>query len=399
MYQLVFDRKTSVKIAVFGLGYVGLANAVLLAQKHEVVAVDISEDRVETVNRKQSPISDPEIEHFLREANLNLTATTSVAEALVDSEFAIIATPTDYDENQDYFNTSSVESVLGSISDLSSKTTVVIKSTIPIGFTSAVQAKFPELSILFSPEFLREGKALLDNLYPNRIVVGGDANPAMQFAQVLKDCSLREDVPILITAPTEAEAIKLFANTYLAMRVSFFNELDTYALKKGLNTKQIIDGLSLDPRIGNHYNNPSFGYGGYCLPKDTRQLLSNYQDVPQTLITAIVESNKLRMQYMASEILSRQPEIVGIYRLSMKVDSDNFRSSSIQGVMKHILSSGVEVRIFEPNLSSDSFFGAKVVHDFDDFASSSDVIVANRWDTSLEPYENKLFTRDIFQRD
>lgn len=387
------------KIAVFGLGYVGLANAVLLAQKHEVVAVDINSERVAMVNEKVSPISDHEIEKFLAEEDLNLIATTSADLALNDSDFAIIATPTDYDEDRDYFNTASVEYVLESINKISPKTTAVIKSTIPIGFTDSMQARFPAMTILFSPEFLREGRALYDNLHPTRVIAAGHPSRAGQFAELLLNCSFEPDAPLLITNPTEAEAIKLFANTYLAMRVSFFNELDTFALQKGLDAKQIIEGVSLDPRIGNHYNNPSFGYGGYCLPKDTRQLLSNYRDVPQTLITAIVSSNKLRIQFIADEVIARNPKVVGIYRLTMKADSDNFRSSSIQGVMDRLVSQGVEIIIFEPTLDADAYLGSRIIKNLDQFASDCDVILTNRWDEVLNPYRAKVVTRDIYERD
>lgn len=387
------------KVAVFGLGYVGLANAVLLAQQHDVVAVDIDDSKVEIVNSKESPISDREIEEFLKRKSLTLHATTSPKDALTNADLAIIATPTDYDEDRDFFNTSSVEGVLETINKLSPTTTVAIRSTIPIGFTASMHERFPSLSIVFSPEFLREGKALYDNLYPTRIIVSGPDSKAREFAHLLKSCSLKPDAPVLITATTEAEAIKLFSNTFLAMRVSFFNELDTFALKKGLNTKHIIEGVSLDPRIGTHYNNPSFGYGGYCLPKDTKQLLANYREVPQTMISAVVESNKLRMDFIADQILALAPKRVGVYRLTMKASSDNFRSSSIQGVMDRLKMEGIDIWVFEPNWQKSTFAGGTLISEFDVFASDCDLILANRWDPKLQSVREKVFTRDVFERD
>lgn len=388
------------KIAVFGLGYVGLANAVLLADKHEVVAVDIDGGRVSKINRGESPIVDSDIAMALERNGLNLRATTAAAEALDSADFAIIATPTDYDPENDFFNTSSVEAVLGTISALSPDTVVVIKSTVPIGFTERMSDLHKELTIVFSPEFLREGKALYDNQYPSRIIAASrNVRAAQEFALVLKQGSLEPEAAVLVTSSTEAEAIKLFSNTYLAMRVAFFNELDTFARINGLETRQIIDGVSLDPRIGGHYNNPSFGYGGYCLPKDTRQLLANYKNVPQTLISAIVESNLLRKDFIANEVLKLSPSVVGVFRLTMKTGSDNFRSSSIQDVMSKIRGEGIELLIFEPSWPESSFDGVEVVESFEEFAERSDVIISNRLDSALEPHIGKVITADVYSRD
>ena len=388
------------RIVVFGLGYVGLANAVLLAESHEVVAVDIDEERVSKINRGESPIVDSDITRALARNNLNLRATTSAADALVSADFAIIATPTDYDPENDFFNTSSVEAVLGTISALSLDTVVVIKSTVPIGFTERMSDLHNGLTIVFSPEFLREGKALYDNQYPSRIISAcRNAKVANEFALVLKQASLDPEVEVLVTNSTEAEAIKLFSNTYLAMRVAFFNELDTFARSNGLETRQIIDGVSLDPRIGGHYNNPSFGYGGYCLPKDTRQLLANYKNVPQTLMSAIVESNLLRKEFIANEVLKLSPSVVGVFRLTMKTGSDNFRSSSIQDVMSIIQGHGIDLLIFEPSWPDSSFDGVEVVEVFEEFVERSDVIISNRLDSALEPHIGKVITADVYSRD
>lgn len=388
------------KIAVFGLGYVGLANAALLALKHEVHAVDIDTSRVARVNSGISPIGDVEIERALAQGDLNLQATTDAAAALQNAKFAVVATPTDYDVDSNYFNTNSVESVLRTIATHASGTIAVIKSTIPIGFTERMIKEFPELTIVFSPEFLREGKALYDNQHPSRVIAASPNKAAAEeFVKLLSESALDEDVPVLIVNPTEAEAIKLFSNTYLAMRVAFFNELDTYARSHDLNTKQIIDGVSLDPRIGGHYNNPSFGYGGYCLPKDTRQLLANYHNVPQTMMSAIVESNQMRKSFIADEIARRSPNTVGVYRLTMKKGSDNFRSSSIQDVMSLLNAKGIEIIIYEPTLDSEQFDGHRIIADFDQFARQADVILTNRWESELEAVRNKVFTSDLYSRD
>lgn len=387
------------KIAVFGLGYVGLANAVLLGKKYDVSAVDVNAERVQSVNDGISPIVDAEISEALLRGELNLSATTSATQALDGAEYAIIATPTDYDPDLDFFNTSSVESVLANIAETSPNTRVVIKSTVPVGFTARMQAKYPNLTLIFSPEFLREGRALLDNLCPSRIIVASNSSEmAAAFGEIIR--GLAENSPeVLVTGSTEAEAIKLFSNTYLAMRVSFFNELDTFARSNGLDTEQIIRGVSLDPRIGQHYNNPSFGYGGYCLPKDTRQLLANYRGIPQTLMSAIVESNVLRKRFIADQILTREPKIVGVYRLTMKSGSDNFRSSSIQDVMAFLKNRGIELIVYEPTLSASEFDGNILYQDFEAFADTSDVIITNRFDSCLSPWEDKVFTTDLFSRD
>lgn len=388
------------KIAVFGLGYVGLANAVLLAKDHEVCAVDIDERKVELVNRLESPIADVEIEEAFKEGDLDLSAVTNAKEALEGARFAIIATPTDYDVGTDFFNTSSVEDVLNQIEFLAPTVTTVIKSTIPIGFTERMESVHPSMKLVFSPEFLREGRALYDNQHPSRIICASShADEAAEFAQLLATSSLEPDVPILIINTTEAEAVKLFSNTYLAMRVAYFNELDTYAVTHGLNTKHIIDGVSLDPRIGSRYNNPSFGYGGYCLPKDTRQLLANYKGIPQTLISAIVESNLLRKQFIAEQILKKRPSTVGVYRLTMKSGSDNFRSSAIQDVMNILRKNGVEVVIFEPTLNDEVFDEMPVINDFGVFEEKADVILANRLDDTLKASGASIVTADIYARD
>jgi len=387
------------KIAVVGTGYVGLANAVLLSQNNEVVALDIVDSRIDMINRKTSPIVDKEITEYLNNKNLNLKATMSKDEAYNNADFVVIATPTNYDEVLNSFDTSTVDSVLSDINYHNKKATVIIKSTVPVGYTSQKSNEYNEMKIIFSPEFLREGKALYDNLYPSRIVIGDSSKEAKVFADLLCEGAVKKDIDLLFTGSTESEAIKLFSNSYLALRVSFFNELDTYAEIKGLKSQDIIEGVGLDPRIGSYYNNPSFGYGGYCLPKDTKQLLANFENIPQNIITAIVEANKTRQKHISEMINSKKPSIVGIYRLVMKSDSDNFRHSSIQGVMKILLDKGIRVIIYEPTISESSYQGLEVINNFEQFILDSDIIVANRMHKELVPFESKIYTRDIYARD
>lgn len=387
------------KIAVAGTGYVGLSLAVLLSQKNEVVALDVIPEKVDMINNKKSPIKDAEIEEYLESKNLNLRATLNYKDAFKDARFVVVCTPTNYDDEENFFDTSSVEDIIKKVISMKIDTTIVIKSTIPVGFVEKMKKKYNYENIMFSPEFLREGKALYDNLYPSRIIVGEKSQRAIEFAGLLQENALKEDIPVKFMNPTEAEAVKLFSNTYLALRVAYFNELDTYSEIKGLNAKDIIDGVCLDPRIGSHYNNPSFGYGGYCLPKDTKQLLANYEGVPQDLIKAIVKANRTRKRHITQRVMEQDPETVGIYRLTMKKDSDNFRQSAIQGIIERLKSEEFKVVIYEPTSKKEEYLGCKIVNDFKEFSKMSDVILANRYEDELTEVKNKVYTRDLYKKD